>query len=619
MLEWLTELDRCLFLAVNDGWSHPALDVFFTIITQFGQGLPVAVLGLLGFYCCDRKNFPKNYLVIGATLLLGGLFVQIIKHLIDRPRPFKDPALGIAQAEMIKTYLWGIIPRWNFPLHPTDPALTACASSLHVVWQKWGSHSFPSGHSATALGAAAAIYYVYRRKFWLLFIPAGLVMLSRVYLGVHFPIDVVVGGLIGMTTSLVLLRLWRPYTAMGYVRPATFAPTISPADSPLVLVVAGEASADTYAAGVIARLKEKCPGARFVGVGGEKATAAGLQAVAGAAELSIVGFTGVLTGLGVLRRIYRRLLKVMDEQQPDLLLCIDLPDFNLGLANQAKARGIPVLYYISPQFWAWRTGRLRVIADRIDHLVPAFPFEAAALKDAGVACSYFGHPIMDTLSKQATNRDEVRRSFGLDPRRPVLILAPGSRRNEIEHLGPVLAGAARLVQNGRPEVQIVISLAPTVDAERIKAIFAEQDTEPVFVPGRFYELLTCGDAGLITSGTATLEAALAGLPHAILYRGNWLNITIARRVVKVDKIGLPNIILGRFAFRELIQEECTPEAAAVQAEALLVGPEREQALASCREVREKLSGGAGAVDGRVAELILKLITQRRKGVSAANG
>ncbi|NLH49039.1 MAG: lipid-A-disaccharide synthase [Myxococcales bacterium] len=613
MLENLAGLDRYLFCSINEGWSRPPLDLFFGLFTNLGQGWLITLLGLAGLYLFDRKNFPKNFLVIAAVMLLGNWFVHLIKSWVARPRPLHDPGLGAIEAEAVKTQVLGWLPRWTIPLQPLDPRVIAGRfAELHIVGPKYGWRSYPSGHAAAAFGAAAALIYVYRRWWsWLLLVPAALVGLSRIYVGVHFPLDVLVGGAIGAVNSVVLLAWWRPYTGLGLRRPARRRPSVSPPGQPLVMLVAGEASADAYAANLIAAVRRLRPGARFVGVGGERTIAAGLRPIGKAEEIAIVGFTGVLTGLFALRRIYLGLLRVMDADRPDLLVCLDLPDFNLALANQAKGRGIPVLYYISPQVWAWRTGRIATIADRIDHLVPALPFEKDLYERRHVPVSYFGHPLLEINRPQYASREEARQAFGLALDRPVAVLAPGSRKNEIKYLAPVLAETARLLAAREPRLQFAVPLAPTVDEGWVRGIFAAAGVEITYTRGDFNDLLAGADLGVITSGTATLEAALAGLPHVIVYRGHPLNYAIARRVVQVDKIGLANIILGRTAFRELIQDECRPEIIVESVLALREGPEREAVRQACGELRRLLA--PGEVSTRVAELALSMAAERPTG------
>jgi len=608
MMDQLAAYDRSIFCAVNQGWSDPALDIFFQFFTLLGYGSSLAVLGLLGLYAFDRKNFPKNFLVIGGVVLLGSFWVDIIKALINRPRPLIDPLLDADILSAIKTRLLGYFDVVVVPLNPATEQLAGVCRTLHVIGPRLAQHSYPSGHAAAAFGAATAVGYAYRRWFWLFLSPAAAVAVSRIYVGVHFPIDVTVGAAVGVVNAWVLLGWFRPYTGIGLTRPKRPAPSNSPPGRPLIMLVAGEASADVYAARLLAAFKRRTPGARFIGVGGPKTIAAGLDPLGRAEEIAIVGFTGVLSGLRALRRVYRAMLAAMDQRRPDALVCLDLPDFNLGLANQAKARGIPVLYYISPQVWAWRPERIYTIADRIDRMVVALPFEKALYEKTHTPVDFFGHPLLEAIRPQYASRADARRAFGLALDRPVIVLAPGSRRNEIKYLAPVLAEAARRLAAQRPALQFVVPLAPTVADSAVRAIFAAAGVEPVYVHGQFYDVAACADAGLVTSGTATLEAALAGLPHAIVYRGHPLNFLIGRMLIKVDKIGLPNIILGRVAFRELIQKECTPEALAAQALALLGGPEREAARQACADVRAALSGGD--VSGKTAAALAELIGRR---------
>lgn len=613
MLERLAEWDRLIFCIVNADWSNDVLDVFFALITHLGQGAVLGIIGLLAFYCFDRKNFPKNFIVVGVIVLLGGLWVQIIKGIVDRPRPLADPDLFLMQFGVVKTYVLGFIDKVAYLLDPESPML-AWVKEVHVIGPQWKHGSFPSGHTQAAFGVAFALAWVFRRRWlWLLFVPAALVGLSRMYVGVHFPLDVLAGATIGITNSWVLLALTRRYTGLGLVRPKDFTTSASLPDKPSILMVAGEASADTYAANLITAIKEKLPGAMFTGIGGDQAVSVGLEPLGRASDIAVVGFTGVITGLRKIRRLYDRVLKFMDRKKPDLYICLDLPDFNLALANQAKARGIPVLYYISPQVWAWRAGRIKTIADRVDHMVVALPFEKELYQREGVDCTFAGHPILETIAPQDRSKEEVRADLGLSVTKKVIVLAPGSRKNEIRHLAAPLAAAAREIERKLHDVEFAVPLASTVDENEVKGYFRKEGIEPKFIKDQFYDLLACADAGAITSGTATLEAALAGLPHVICYRGNWLNITLAKMLVKTDKIGLPNIILGRLAFAELIQVDCTPSEIGKRLLSLLAGNDREASLSACAEVRERLD--RGEVSRKVAEVVVDLIAKRRKPIA----
>jgi len=607
MLATLADLDRSLFCAINAGWSHPALDQFFGLATYLGDSAVLAVIGVLALYAFDRKNFPKNFLILAVILLLGGQFIQLLKSLFGRPRPLKDPVLGAMMAEGVSTQVIGWLDKLTVPL-------SAVGERMHVIGPHWKYRAFPSGHTYAVFAFATAIVMVYRKRvWWLLYLPAALVGLSRVYIGVHFPGDVVAGAVVGVAWAWGAILATRKYTGMGYRRPEGIVVSSSPPDQPLIMIVAGEASADTYAANLIRAVQRQVPGARFIGIGGENAEATGMEMLGDAADISIVGFTGVVVGLGKIRRLYLAALKAMEQRKPDVLVCIDLPDFNLALANQAKARGVAVLYYISPQIWAWRTGRVRTIADRIDHIIVALPFERDFYQQHDVSVSFAGHPILETIQPRYENREQARQAFGLDVDKQVVVVAPGSRSNETKYLTHTLAAGAKLAAERSDNLQFVVPLAPTVDVETVKGIFQSHGVEPVYTRGDFFDLLACADAGVITSGTATLEAALAGLPHIIAYRGHALNVAIARRLVKLDKIGLPNIILGRVAFPELIQHDCNPESVADWIDKMVTVPERQTLLGACHEVRERLSGGD--VSGHVAEQVLRLVKQRKEQAS----
>jgi lipid-A-disaccharide synthase len=290
-----------------------------------------------------------------------------------------------------------------------------------------------------------------------------------------------------------------------------------------------------------------------------------------------------------------------------VLVCIDLPDFNLMLASQARARGIPVLFDISPQFWAWRPGRIDKMAGRISKMIVAFPFEVPFYQRAGVPVAFHGHPLLEGLARRFPARETALRHFGLDPERRTLALAPGSRPNEIAHLVPALFGAAARLARQHPGWQLAVPLAPQVDEESIQQAARRAGIRIVCTRGDVFDLLAAADFGILCSGTVTLEAALAGLPMVIVYRGNWLNVFLARRLIRIDRIGLPNIILGgeRCIFPELIQESAAPEPLAARVDTLLANDAALAELrAACAQVAARLAGGP--TSRAIAEEVLAL-------------
>lgn len=590
MPDW-QRLDAVLFLRINS-WDAPGWDVIAAYGTDLGNGALLALLLAAGLRLADPRRFPKNWLLLGLAALLAGLSTQGVKEVTARPRPIASAQFAVARQPLETGRLPG--GRSVRVYRVGNPEWAAISPTLTVLGDPYRSRSFPSGHTAAAFAVAAGLIYAFRgRRRWLWLLPAGFVGLTRIACGVHYPADVAAGALLGSGVAVGFLRLFESFHGLAG-RPG---PAIGPRpDGPTrVLMVAGEASADRYGARVLAALRASQPQLEAFGIGGESLARAGLARAGTASELEIMGFTAVLTRLPTLVRLYRRMLRLLRERRPDVLVCIDLPDFNFMLAQQARARGVPVLFFVSPQFWAWRSGRIRKLADRISKMVVAFRFEAPYYERAGVPVAFHGHPLLEDLAAHFESREAARRHFGLDASRTTVVLAPGSRRSEWRHNGPALLGAAARIATARPDVQFALPLAPHLDRAEVHAEAERAGVRVVCARGDTHDLLCAGDLGILCSGTVTLEAALAGLPMLIFYRGSWLNAIVAKLVVEIDRIGLPNIVLDtpKPVFPERIQHRASAAGLADEALRILGDPEELAALREAtRRVRERLEGGA---------------------------
>lgn len=361
-----------------------------------------------------------------------------------------------------------------------------------------------------------------------------------------------------------------------------------------VLFVVGEASGDLHAGQVAEALKAAAPDIPLVAIGGGHLRRAGASILVDVAELAVMGFTEVLAHIPRHARLLRQLTARLRSGRVGLVILLDYPGFNLKVAAAARAAGVPVLYYITPQVWAWGAGRLATLAERITKAAPILPFEEALLRAHGVDATFVGHPLLDRAA-DLPSAAEARERLGLDASAPVLAVFPGSRRAEVaRHLEPFIA-TAELLRRRHPGLQVVVSVAPTV------AIDVRQCPFPL-VRDASFTVLRAATAGLLKSGTTTLEAAVAGLPHVIGYRTSAVTYAIARRLVRIPHIGLVNVVAGREVAREFVQGAFVPEAVASALEPLLA-PEsaaRETAKADMAAVRDRL-GTPGAAR-RVADM-----------------
>ena len=601
-MEALFNLDRALFVAINNGLSATPLDTLFALLSWVGEGYMLALLGALGLFLFDGRRFPKNLVVFGLIILASGTINQGFKSAFNKPRPMGDAALvqGIELIQKSENKITGIW-RQDFRLPETSKFSGIGDGTIHVVGSAHKRRGFPSGHTVASLGFALCMIYGFRRKiryFWLLF-PVG-VGLSRIYVGVHFPLDVLGGAVIGFVLPYAFLLRTEKYHGLGArKRPR------SGGEKPTVMIVAGEASADLYGGDLIRKMKARRPELSVFGAGGKQMVEAGLDLIHDSHELSIVGFTGAVTAAPRIRRIYKDLIKQMRIRKPQVLVTIDLPDFNLMLANQAQSLGVRVVYYISPQIWAWREERIHTIAERVDRMIVAFPFELEFYREAGLEADFFGHPMMEHIDRDLLPSDQAFDYFGMDPNRKVFVIAPGSRKNEIKYLARPLFEAGRLLAEKLPDWQFAVPVAPNVDAAELAEIARQVGFSATFPRDRIHDLLNIASFGIITSGTATLEAALLRCPMFIVYRGHPINVAIARRMIKIDHIGLPNIVAGKDLFPEMLQDQATGPNLAERAISVLGDPQAYQALADgCEIVRNALS--ADDTSEKVAGLVLEL-------------
>ncbi|MCP9881791.1 lipid-A-disaccharide synthase [Cyanobium sp. Alchichica 3B3-8F6] len=322
-----------------------------------------------------------------------------------------------------------------------------------------------------------------------------------------------------------------------------------------VLLVAGEASGDLHGGFLVQELQRQLPGVEIAGVGGDHLRARSIDILADVRLLSAAGLVEIISSLRRHHRVMELLKHQMDHQRPDVVVLIDYPGFNLFVAKEAKKRGIPVFFYIAPQVWAWGKGRAKKMERLIERLAVIFPFEEAIFNAHGRDFArYVGHPLVDELHVSGT-REQIRHRHGLAPDQSLLVLMPGSRRAEVRLLLPAMLQAAQQLK--RDGWQVVLLKASTIDRSYLEQVSGNRALPVPLIEADAYNLLHAADAGVIASGTATLEAALLGCPHVILYRFSLLTYLIAKLVIGRRILGLPNVILGRQLFPELIQRDVT--------------------------------------------------------------
>ncbi|HTG82818.1 MAG TPA: lipid-A-disaccharide synthase [Geobacteraceae bacterium] len=375
------------------------------------------------------------------------------------------------------------------------------------------------------------------------------------------------------------------------------------------MIVAGEASGDLHGANLVQAARRLDSSLSFFGIGGPRMRDAGVDTLIDASQMAVVGLVEVIAHFNVIGRAYLTLRKIIASDPPDLLVLIDYPDFNLRIARLAKRAGVRVLYYISPQVWAWRVGRVKKIGRVVDRMAVVFPFEVPFYEREGVPVTFVGHPLVDTVHP-SMSRAESQALFGLDPVRRTVGLFPGSRTGEISRLLPVILESARLLKKRFPDLQFILPLASTLTMADIAPYLSGSGLEIKVAEGRGYDVMQVCDAIITVSGTVTLEIALVGVPMVIIYRVSPLTYELGKRLIRVDHIGICNIVAGERVVPELIQHDAEPGRIAAEIDRMLTDPEYGAAITTkLSAVREKLGSGGGS--SRAARLILEMVKHKQ--------
>jgi lipid-A-disaccharide synthase len=379
---------------------------------------------------------------------------------------------------------------------------------------------------------------------------------------------------------------------------------MEPTPTPRCIVIsAGEASGDLHGAHLVRAIHRQDKYVFFCGIGGSSLRKAGVRILVDAATLSVVGFTEVLSKLRHIFRTLGKMKRLLQSLRPELVILIDFPDFNLLVARAAKKLGIPVLYYISPQVWAWRSGRVRKIRKYVDHMAVIFPFEQDFYEKHQVPVTFVGHPLMDN---HLPANDQLADQPPESP--PVIGLLPGSRESEVRKHLPVMLDAVTRMQKQFPGLKYLVSHAASIDRRIVEQIITERlpKTPVEMVTGNAGEVLKRSHLVISASGTATLEAALYGVPSIIIYKVSLTSYWLARAMVRVEHIGLVNLVAGEKLAPELIQEEANPSRIADIATRMLEDPQKMQMIRQkLAEVRLKL-GEPGASE-RTASIALEMM------------
>lgn len=372
-----------------------------------------------------------------------------------------------------------------------------------------------------------------------------------------------------------------------------------------ILFSAGESSGDQHAANMFLELQKQQPGIQGLGMGGAKMAEAGIDIRYDSADIAVIGVVEVIKHYAEIRRALKLMQQLLVTERPDLLVCVDYKEFNFKLARFAKQQGIKVLFYVSPQVWAWRPGRVVAYGKVIDMMAVIFPFETAYYEAENVPVRYVGHPSVDKVRAQYSKEEDLNR-FGLDKNRPVIGLLPGSRANEIKRMLPVMLAAAQKIRVRLPDSQFILPQADSISDALLEGYIAESTLPISVVKNQPYDVIQCCDAVMTTSGTATLEIALLTVPMVIVYKLATLTYWLGRLLVKTPFIGLPNIVLGKSICKELIQHEATAENLSAEVIKILSDQAyRDQMRDNLNQVKQRLGQGGGSKS--MAQLALEML------------
>jgi len=373
-----------------------------------------------------------------------------------------------------------------------------------------------------------------------------------------------------------------------------------------IMIVAGEASGDLHGGDLAREIAALSPSSELFGVAGEQMRAAGVRAMVRMEDIHGLGLSELASTIGRTIGAFRGLRKIIRREKPDLVILIDYAEFNLILSGTARRAGVPVLYYITPQVWAWRRGRIDKLVDRADRLAVVLPFEAELFHRAGERVSFVGHPLLDRVAPASSRADTLKR-HGFSPSARLIAILPGSRRAEVRYLLDPMVKAARIIARDHG-LEVVLALAPTLTREELAAVGRSDLAGVRIIENDTYSIVAASQLALVASGTATLETALLGCPEVIAYKVSPLTYILGRMLVTgVDFIGMPNILAGRQIVPELIQGDVTAENLVRAAEPLLSDALRAETVTALSALREKL--GAPGAAGRVAAIALGMIAR----------
>jgi lipid-A-disaccharide synthase len=368
------------------------------------------------------------------------------------------------------------------------------------------------------------------------------------------------------------------------------------------LIVAGEASADMYGAEVVRAIRRKFNDAQFYGLGGPRMRNAGVELEGDISKTAVVGPFEAVSSLGHLYSVFRRLADRVEAEPPSAAILIDFPDFNLRLAKRLKHAGVPIIYYVSPQVWAWREGRVKQIQDLVNKMLVILPFEEEIYRKAGVDVEFVGHPLIDMV-RATKSKEEFCDDHGIDPRKTIVALLPGSRRKEVRFVLPTMCEAAALILAKKPDAQFVLPLASGLDRKFVQEMIRGVPVK--VIANDTYNAVRYARAAIVASGTATLETALLGTPEVIVYRISQATWMLGKFLLRVRLFGIVNIILGEEVVPELFQDKMTPQAVSQTALRLMDDVWIQSRIrANYEKLRRQL--GSGNVAERVADAVAKL-------------